>query len=94
MATLTTGDFAEVQSRQMSRYVVTVTSRSVLEDEAAKYDGDVKSTQGGDQSVVAVTKFEDEEKGKKFSISLNGTTFRDEWAAKYHADSRVQGSTS
>ena len=82
------------ESKHMARYVTTVTKADVLDEEVETYGGEVKSRQDQGDTVIAVTRFEDEEAGKKFSLRLNGTVFRDEWAAKYNADSRASGATS
>lgn len=73
----------------MSRYLVAVNDEDVVNDKTAEYDGEVVDSQPAGSNIVAVSKFEDEAKGAQYGLDLNATAFREEWAARRHAESRA-----
>ena len=73
----------------MSRYVVVVNTEEKISQE--KGDGDVVFSEPVGDRVVQVVEFEDEAEGGDFSVRLNGTVYRAQWAAEENARHRAAG---
>lgn len=73
----------------MSRYVVVVNEESKISEE--KGSGEVVFEEPVGDRVVQVVEFEDESEGADFSVRLNGTQYRAQWAAEENARHRAAG---
>lgn len=73
----------------MDRYVVVVNTEDKIAKEAGS--GEVVFSEPVGDRVVAVLKYEDEREGGDFSLRMNGTLYRAQWAAEENARHRAGG---
>jgi hypothetical protein len=96
MATFTTEDLAEYTTPQevnMRFIVVDNHAGSPADELVGEFDGEVVETLGDvEVRAVQVVKFEDESQARQFSLLVNGTAFRQEWAARENARHRATAS--